>query len=158
MPYRLVPTQNARSAADAEAFVISDSGGSVIPAGETVEVDGGWCVQVYSTDGLSSPPAGVGRVIFHVVAISPDGTKATLKDTTGFHFDVPRSHQEFLGGTIQLQTNQIISALIARGTQDEIIDVVIESDLKERREFESVASDIRGWEPRNNPQKPAGQE
>ncbi len=64
MAVRLVPKQIARSAADAEASVIRDTGGAVVPTGNTKEIgDGassGWAVEVFSTDGLASPPAAVG--------------------------------------------------------------------------------------------------
>jgi hypothetical protein len=63
MAHRLVPTEYAKSAADAEAYVVSDTGGQVIPiTGKTQEVEVGWRVDVYSTDGRASMPLPHGAV------------------------------------------------------------------------------------------------
>jgi hypothetical protein len=138
MAVRLVPNENARSAAAAEAFVVSDSGGTVIPTGETARVNGGWAVQVYSTDGLCSPPTARGRVLFKVISV--DQGKAHVRDRAGFEFDVSQTLPAYLpsfpGETISLQPGQTLSCEIEPGTQDGLKDVVIESELRERREFE----------------------
>jgi hypothetical protein len=57
MAYRLVPIEYAKSGPDAEAYVVADTGGQVIPiAGKTTEVEGGWRVEVHSLDGRASMP------------------------------------------------------------------------------------------------------
>jgi hypothetical protein len=63
MAYRLVPIEYAKSGPDAESYVVADTGGQVIPiAGKTKEVEGGWRVEVYSTDGRASMPFPIGAV------------------------------------------------------------------------------------------------
>src|SRR5579864_1042002 len=136
MAFRLVSKENARTAADAEAFVTSDCGGAVVPTGVTSEVSGGWSVQVYSTDGLCSPPTARGRVLLKVISV--DQVTAHVRDRAGFEFDVPRLVPLFLpsfpGETVELQSGQTLSCEIAAGTQHRLKDVVIESELRERRE------------------------
>jgi hypothetical protein len=154
MATRLVPKEHAQTAADAEAFVVQDTGGAVVPTGKTEKVEGGWAVQCYSTDGLASPVA-PGRTLLHVVAISDDGKKARVRDQVGFEFDLPRTLPEFLGGAIVLQAGQNISGVLSM-QYGSLKDAVVEDDLKERKEFEGPQEDRRGWEPQNSPAPPAG--
>jgi hypothetical protein len=164
MTFRLVSKQQARSAADAELFVLRDTGCAVVPTGNTTAIgDGanaGWSVECFSTDGMASPPAAVGRTVFTVISVSENGETATLRDYTGFDFTVTRIVPEFLGTTVTLQIGQHISGVLLGPSiaQDIaiVMDVLIEDDLKERQEFSSVPSDVRGWEPRNFPSKDAG--
>jgi len=59
MAYRLIPNESARTAKDAEAFVVADTGGQVIPTGQTEEIPGGWRVEVFASDGRASAPVAV---------------------------------------------------------------------------------------------------
>jgi hypothetical protein len=57
MSFRVVPsTSQIQTPADAEAFIIQDTDGAVMPTGVTQPVNGGWRVEVYSLDGMPSPP------------------------------------------------------------------------------------------------------
>jgi hypothetical protein len=164
MTIRLVSKQQARSAADAELFVLRDTGGAVVPTGNTTAIgDGptsGWKIEVFSMDGLSAPPAAVGRTVFSVISINESSQTATLRDHTGFDFVVSRTLPELLGTTVTLQIGQHVSGVLLGPSIVEdlaiVTDVLVEDNLKERKEFASVPSDVRGWEPRNFPSKDAG--
>jgi hypothetical protein len=164
MSFRLVPKQIALTAADAEAAVVQDTGGSVVPTGNTIAIgDGtnaGWSVEVFSMDGLSTPHAATGRTVFSVISISENGETATLRDYTGFDFNVSRILPEFLGTFITLEVGQRVSGVLLEHSIGEdvaiIKDALIEDDLRERREFEGASEDVQGWAPYSNPAPPAG--
>jgi len=152
MAVRLVPNENARSAAAAEAFVISDSGGTVVPTGETTRVNGGWSVQVYSTDGLASRPAAAGRTMLKVLLVSEDGKTCRVRGSGGFEFDVPSVQPIFLpsfpGETVTLRPGTTISCEIVPGTHDRLAGVLVEDDaLRERPEFNGVQEEGVFWTP-----------
>ncbi len=56
MAFRTVGIIDAKTAEDAKAFVVADTGGACIPTGPVKEISGGWAVEVYSTDGRASMP------------------------------------------------------------------------------------------------------
>jgi hypothetical protein len=62
MAFRTVRSRDAHSAEQAEGFIVSETGGQVIPTGRTEEVAGGWRVEVHSLDGRASMPFPVGAV------------------------------------------------------------------------------------------------
>jgi hypothetical protein len=150
MAHRLVSDTHARTKEDARAWVVKDTGGAAVPTGRVEAITGGFWVEVFSTDGKSLPAAS-GRILLKVISVNNDG-KAHVKDESGFEFDVPLNVPTFLplfpGETITLLAGQSLSCEIAAGTQNELKDVVIESELRERREFEGAqASDVPGWTP-----------
>jgi hypothetical protein len=50
MAYRFVSkSEDVRTAADAEAYVVSDTGGVVIPTGNTTATERGWQIECFST-------------------------------------------------------------------------------------------------------------
>ena len=134
---RFVSFKDASTEDEAETFVVVDAGSAVLPVvGRTKKVTGGFQVEVYSLDGHRTEPGGV-PVAAHT---SPQNSAATIH-----------------------QYEMIANALV----DGEV--------LQERKEFESVADGtpgprtkgvsyknthgrFDGWEPRNNPAKPAGQE
>lgn len=163
MAFRLVPIENAKTAADAEAFVIHDTGGAVIPVlGKTEAVEGGWKVQCYSTDGRGEVPQAAGRLLFRVIAISKCGTGARIQDEFGQQLDVKRTlpawgaHLNFadIAPTVTLEKGQTISG-VSDGQHFLRDVVVVEYDdlsvpvpdgLKERREFDGARVEGLGWE------------
>jgi hypothetical protein len=132
MAHRLVPIENAKSAADAEAFVLQDSGGQVVPVvGKTEAVEGGWRVEVFSADGRAHAPLAAGRQSFTVRAISKCGRFARVHDEFGIESDVPRVFDSF-GETVTLEAGDVISALSAG--QGDLREVFIERRAKGSRE------------------------
>ena len=150
MAHRLVPIEKAKSAADAEAFVIQDTGGQVIPVvGKTEAVEGGWRVEVYSTDGRAHVPLSAGRQYFKVVAISKCGKFARVQDDFGIEADAPRAFDSF-GDTVTLEAGDMISALSAG--QGDLREVFVERrangsaiDWQERPEFNGTNGEGAGW-------------
>lgn len=150
MAHRLVPIEKAKTAADAEAFVIQDSGGQVIPVvGKTEAVEDGWRVEVYSSDGRAHVPLAAGRQYFKVVAISKCGKFARVLDDFGIESDAPRAFDSF-GEAVTLETNDLISALSAG--QGDLREVFIERrangsniNWQERPEFSGTSGEGAGW-------------
>jgi hypothetical protein len=150
MAHRLVPIEKAKSAVDAEAFVVADTGSQVIPVvGKTEAVEGGWRVEVYSTDGMAHVPLAAGRQYFKVIAISKCGKFARVKDEFETESDVPRSFDSF-GETVKLEAGDTISALSAG--QGDLREVFVERradgsgiDWKERPEFDDANGEGAGW-------------
>jgi hypothetical protein len=164
MAHRMIPfSPQVQTAEDAENFLISDSGGVVFPAGNTIQVPGGFQVECYSFDGRrpcdpSVAPMVKKRSMFRVIKVSEDKTTATLEDkNTGFRFEAPRVLPQVCGGVVELEENQTFSAVVV-GQFAGLRDALVEDGLHERKEFEGAPSDVRGWAPYNNPQKPAGKE
>jgi hypothetical protein len=159
MAFRLVPIENAKTAADAEAYITHDTGGAVIPiVGKTEAVEGGWKVPCYSTDGRGEAPQAAGRLLFRVIAISKCGRGARIQDEFGQQVDVQRTlpawgaHLNFadIPPTVTLEKGQTISG-VSDG-QNFLRDVVVEhgdvsgpDGLKERREFDGARCEGPGW-------------
>jgi hypothetical protein len=165
MAYRLVTrSPQVRTAEEAEAFVVIDTGSAVFPvAGKTTEVPGGFRVEVQSLDGHRSELGGVpvaasivkGRSLFRVIAVDAEKGTALLEDQSRFRIETPRTVDQFCGDVIELQEGQTISAVVT-GEYERIGDVLVEGDLHERADLEGPQPELRGWAPYNNPQKPAG--
>jgi hypothetical protein len=160
MTFRLVSSADAKTAADAEAFVISDTGGQVVPiSGKTTEVSNGWRVEVYSTDGRTVLPLAAGREFFRVLAISKDGKFARLRDAFKIEYDYPRELPGFgskilgMEETVTLQVGQTISAVVSGGNLVEVLVEEGEGAFVERPQVESLGPVPQGYkieEARNN--------
>jgi hypothetical protein len=80
--FRFVSSQDAKTAAAAEAYVSWDTGGQVVPVpGETVEVSNGWRVSCFSMDGRASLPL---HVIQNLAVIGRDADGNVLEERPQF--------------------------------------------------------------------------
>lgn len=139
MAFRLVPTEQAASAQQAEYIVKDESGGACIPSGRTERVSNGWRVETYSTDGYASVPHGLsGRSRFTVVALN--GEYVQLRDSVGYEFSVLRHTLE----CPIVKPGHILSAV--QKCADQITDAVNES-TGDRREFHGASEPELGWTP-----------
>lgn len=133
MAFRMVSDTDARTEADAMAFVTTDSGGQVCPTGRVKKVSNGYAVEVFSQDGGAEVPLAAGRQLFAVDAISRDGQWARLVDSFGVTYDAPRSLPAFgssllgMNESIKLEVGLRISAYI-RG--NDFVEAMIEEKSK----------------------------
>jgi hypothetical protein len=77
MAFRTVGINDAKTAEDAKAWVVADTGGACIPTGLVKEISGGWAVEVYSLDGRASMPL---HVIQNLAAIGRDADGNLLEE------------------------------------------------------------------------------
>ncbi len=150
MAHRLVPIQLAKTAVDAEAHVIDDTGGQIIPiVGKTTKVKDGWefwRVEVYSMDGRAAAPMLAGKEQFTVIAVSVCGKFVRVRDSFGIENDIPRAFDS----DVALEMGDVLSARYASPT--EIVDIFPErrangsSFWEERPQVESAGNDGPGWE------------
>lgn len=54
MAFRYVPSEVATSVEEAEFYILSETGGTVVPTGFTQKISNGWQVEVWSADGQSA--------------------------------------------------------------------------------------------------------
>jgi hypothetical protein len=144
MAFRMVSSADAKSAADAKAFIVSDTGGMCIPTGLVREVSNGFQVEVFSTDGRGHMPLAAGRQLFRVDAISRCGGFARLKDDHGITYDAPRKiggfGAQYLGmaEVVTLEVGLMISAVIVGNDFTEVMIEEGEGAAIERPAVESV--------------------
>jgi len=141
MAHRLVSSEEAHSAKQAEQQVVADTGGACIPTGQTIEVSGGWLVTVFSSDGYGKAPDGsTGRSFFLVVSVEDGGVR--LRDSHGYEFTVSRQSLDL----DIVKPGQTLSAVQLHA--GELTDAFNESEpMRERKQFNSVQSEGQAWTP-----------
>ncbi len=91
MAFRTVGIIDAKSAEDAKAWVVADTGGACIPTGLVNEISGGYTVEVYSTDGRASLPL---HVIQNLAAIGRDTSGNPLEERPQFESVGPNTQDQ----------------------------------------------------------------
>jgi hypothetical protein len=91
MAFRTVGIIDAKTAEDAKAWVVAESGGACIPTGLVKEVSGGWAVAVHSLDGRASMPL---HVIQNLAVIGRDADGNLLEERPQYESVGPDPHDQ----------------------------------------------------------------